>query len=76
MPLSQDPKGGGSEADGTLSTEYCSFCYRDGAFVSPDLTLEGMIAFLGPMMDSMKMPQEVVAKTKAALPSLKRWRTV
>jgi hypothetical protein len=32
MPLSRDPKGGGTEADHSLSKEFCSHCYVDGKF--------------------------------------------
>ena len=33
MPLTQDPKGGGTQADGSLSTTYCSYCYAGGDFL-------------------------------------------
>lgn len=32
MPLKYDPEDGGSEADGSRSTIYCSRCYGNGAF--------------------------------------------
>jgi hypothetical protein len=32
MPLSKDPKQGGSEKDGSKSTIYCSLCYENGEF--------------------------------------------
>ena len=32
MPQSKDPEGGGTEANGTRSDEFCSYCYKDGAF--------------------------------------------
>ncbi|WP_373720418.1 MULTISPECIES: zinc ribbon domain-containing protein [Bacteroidales] len=32
MPLKKDPNLGGTNADGTLSKLYCSFCYQNGAF--------------------------------------------
>ncbi len=75
MPLSQDPLGGGTEVDGKLSTEYCSYCYVNGAFITPNLTLEEMVAWIEPIMEPMGLPPEVVAQTKAILPTLKRWRT-
>ncbi|HEY2363758.1 MAG TPA: zinc ribbon domain-containing protein [Candidatus Angelobacter sp.] len=31
MPLSKDEQGGGTEADGVRSTEFCSHCYRGGS---------------------------------------------
>ena len=42
MPLSMDDKGGGSEADGTQSTEYCSHCYVRGMFTEPEITADQM----------------------------------
>jgi len=38
IPLSKDPGHGGTEADGTKSTRYCSMCYGNGAFLqdAPD----------------------------------------
>ena len=32
MPLSKDPNGGGTNADGTKNTSYCSYCYQNGSF--------------------------------------------
>jgi len=32
MPLSKDPNGGGTNADGSKSEKYCSYCYQQGAF--------------------------------------------
>ncbi len=34
-PLKSDPKGGGSEKDGTVSKLYCSMCYENGEFLTP-----------------------------------------
>lgn len=46
MPLSRDPKGGGSNNDGSISTMYCSFCYENGKFLQPDITAAEMQAFV------------------------------
>jgi hypothetical protein len=35
MPLKRDKEGGGTNADGTKSTEYCSLCYENGKFLHP-----------------------------------------
>lgn len=40
MPLSKDPQGGGTEKDGSKSAKYCSYCYKDGSFVSGNVTLK------------------------------------
>jgi hypothetical protein len=42
MPLKKDEKGGGSNADGSLNTLYCSHCYQDGRFTRPDITVDEM----------------------------------
>lgn len=33
MPLKKDLKGGGTNADGTKSLLYCSYCYENGNFM-------------------------------------------
>ena len=73
MPLSKDTKGGGTNPDGTLSTEYCSLCYVNGQF-----TLEGpMQAYretLYKMMVEQKHPFWVRWIMWYQIPTLKRWK--
>jgi hypothetical protein len=33
MPLKRDEKGGGTNADGSKSTMYCSYCFENGEFI-------------------------------------------
>jgi hypothetical protein len=42
MPMKRDEKGGGTNADGSLSTMYCSHCYQNGQFVLPDISVPEM----------------------------------
>jgi hypothetical protein len=44
--MNKDPKGGGSNADGTKSTKYCSYCYRNGKFTDNFTTAREMQLFL------------------------------
>ena len=44
MPLGKDPEGGGTEANGARSAEYCSHCYRAGQFTEPDITASQMVS--------------------------------
>jgi len=32
LPMSKDPQGGGTDADGRKNALYCSYCYQNGAF--------------------------------------------
>lgn len=40
--MKKDEKGGGTNADGTKSLKYCSYCYQDGKFFHPDFTARQM----------------------------------
>ena len=42
MPL-EGPAGFGTEADGTLSSEFCTFCYQGGKFTDPNQTVDSMV---------------------------------
>ena len=33
----------GTEADGSKSTKYCSYCYENGAFIEPNITFDEML---------------------------------
>jgi hypothetical protein len=33
MPLKRDEKGGGTNADKSISKKYCSYCYENGEFI-------------------------------------------
>ena len=56
MPLSKDPLGGGTNADGSPSTEYCSHCYREGAFTQPNITAAEMTTLVEGKLRSMHFP--------------------
>ncbi|MDV2482443.1 hypothetical protein F8E02_10615 [Methanoculleus sp. Wushi-C6] len=65
----------GTEADGSPSKDYCTYCYQNGAFTAPDITLEAMAKIGGGMMSQMyAIPIEKAESfTKEHLACLKRW---
>ena len=73
MPLSRDAMGGGTEADGRKTTEYCSHCYRNGAFTDPDLTADQMMARVRGRLEELKIPPKVVDHLTGQIPTLRRW---
>src|SRR5262245_46419540 len=75
MPLSRDEQGGGTEADGSHSTEYCSRCYQGGQFIDPALTLPEMMAIVKGKMREMHFPGFLANYFTRDMPKLKRWRT-
>lgn len=66
----------GTEADGSPSPDYCSYCYKDGKFAG-EMTMDEMIDFCAPMMAQANpgMTQEQAkAQMHQFFPMLKRWR--
>ena len=75
MPLVKDPENGGTNADGSKSTKYCSYCYKDGKFFNPDFTARQMQDFC-----VVKMKEQGMSGWKAwlftrGIPRLERWRS-
>jgi len=73
MPLVKDAQGGGTEVDGSKSTEYCSHCYQGGKFTEPNLTVDQMIIKVKAKMKEMHMPGFVANYLVKDTPKLKRW---
>jgi hypothetical protein len=74
MPLSKDPLGGGTKADGSPSSEYCSHCYREGAFTQPDITAAEMTTLVEGKLRSMHFPGFLARRFAKEVPTLGRWR--
>lgn len=67
----------GTEADGSPSKDYCRYCYENGAFTEPDITMDEMIdKCVRHMVEQGVMPEEKARKLMTRyLPHLKRWRS-
>lgn len=75
MPMKKDPGNGGTNADGTKNAEYCSYCYQNGAFTSPEIgTAADMQKFCIGKLKEMGMPGFVAWLLTRNIPRLKRWR--
>lgn len=75
MPLSKDEKGGGTNADGSLSNEYCSRCYQNGQFVEPNITLDQMKEKVMNKMKEMHLPRFMATYFTKNMHNLKRWKS-
>jgi len=73
MPLKKDPGGGGREADGSVSCDYCSLCYRDGVFVHPDFTVREMQTHCVEALKQRGMPTIMAWLFTRDIPRLDRW---
>ena len=76
MPLSK-AEDFGTSAEGFRQNDYCHYCYQDGVFTQPDITLEQMIDFsIKPTVAATGMSEtEAQGLLERTLPLLKRWRT-
>lgn len=74
MPLKKDPQGGGTNADGSKSTMYCSYCYVNGKFTQPDITADGMKTYVKGKMKEMGFPGFLATFFAAGIPRLERWK--
>lgn len=64
----------GTEKNGDNSTEYCKYCYQDGAFVNPGMSLQNMQELITKKMQELHLPVAISQKSMELLPHLKRWR--
>ena len=73
MPMKNDPAGGGTEADGSKSTMYCGYCYKDGEFTM-DGTAKEMQTFCKEQMRKMGFPRLLAWFFTLGIPKLERWK--
>ena len=66
----------GTNKDGSKNQEYCHFCFVDGKFTNPELTLDQQIEKMAGTAAKMNIPQDAARKmAQTILPTLKRWQT-
>lgn len=65
----------GTEKDGAKNRDYCVYCYANGGFTQPDITMEEMMQICIPHMTKSGMSEdEAPSLLNASLPLLKRWK--
>ena len=66
----------GTDSDGSVTKEYCKFCFQDGAFTMPGLTADDMIKrSVDFMTKNLGIPaQKAEEMSRAVIPGLKRWK--
>lgn len=65
----------GTNANGSKNKDYCCFCFQDGKFTEPKITMEAMIEKVSGFLIQSGIP-ESKAKDMArkSIRKLKRWR--
>jgi hypothetical protein len=73
LPWDKDPNGGGSNADGSLSEVYCSYCWQNGVFVQPDWTAKDMQEYALKILSRKGVPEFLGKMLVKDIPKLQRW---
>ncbi len=75
MPL-EKPEDFGTEANGFRINDYCHYCFRNGDFTEPSLTVQEMINKCAGIMAQQWIMPETQAKAlmTEVIPKLKRWQ--
>lgn len=74
MPM-EKPEDFGMNADGFRINDYCRYCFKDGSFTEPKITMEQMIDKIAGMAPVMRMTEAQAREmAKGFVPRLKRWR--
>jgi hypothetical protein len=78
MPMTA-PEHFGTEVDGSLSKDYCIYCYKGGRFTA-DITMDEMIEHCAGFVEEYNKENEqkltraeAISQMKQFFPQLKRW---
>lgn len=75
MPMNKDPNKWGIEKDGSKNEIYCSYCYENWEFTSPEIdTAEKMQEFCIDQMQKQWMPKILAWIFTRSIPKLERWK--
>lgn len=77
MPMKSDELYG-TNSDGTKTEEFCKFCFQNGQFTEPDITMQEMIDKCVSIMGRQNIMPEDQARDLMTkhLPNLNRWKSV
>jgi hypothetical protein len=75
MPLDK-PEDFGTADNGFRVNDYCHYCFQNGAFTEPDISMQGMInKCIGVMAQKGIMPEpQAAVLMNEVIPKLKRWQ--
>ena len=75
MPMKKDPIGGGSNSDGSINPDFCSYCFENGKFTQENITADEMQKFVIGKMKEMGFPGFLAKFFAKGIPKLKRWNS-
>ena len=70
----------GTNKDGSLNTDYCTYCFKDGHFTS-EMTMDEMITHCAQFVEEFNKgaekkvtKEQAIEQMKQYFPTLKRWQ--
>ena len=73
MPLNKEENCGTNE-DNSKTNEYCKFCFEDGKFTNPDLTISEVIEKSVELSKKLWMPEDKAREiANNSITKLRRW---
>ena len=64
----------GTNNDNSPNHEYCHYCFSQGEFTDPGITMEEKITKIIALAEKIGIPKEEASKmANATIPKLKRW---
>ena len=75
MPMKKDPQRGGSNTDGTVNSEYCSLCFKNGKFIHKNFTVKDMQKYCIEEITQCGVPKFFAWLYTRGIPRLNRWST-
>lgn len=74
IPFDKDPMQGGTNLDGSKSTLYCSYCYKEGAFVQVQWTADDMYQYAKSVLIKKGVPEAMASMLCKGIYQLERWK--
>ena len=74
MPMEKDPENGGTNADGSKTAKYCSYCYQDGSFKDNFTTPGEMVKLVREKLKEMGVGPLKRWFYSSHIPQLERWK--
>lgn len=73
MPIIKDDLKG-TETDGSKSQKYCIYCYENGGFTAPNMTMEQMQGLVVEKLKEKHWPGFLAKLATKQIPKLERWQ--
>lgn len=73
MPMKKDPQKGGTNADGSKNLMYCGYCYENGKYTQPDMTVDEMKILVKTKLKEIGFPGFIAGFFIKGIPKLGRW---